>query len=215
VAGLGRANRIFTRFNAVDEIAHVVVAEIDAFGVLGKFLREKLPVACLDDASRDPDPTVGAVELDAVLLAVGVFDAAVPLAGRGALAGMDDTVGVGICHFVLAGRGETAGDHVNELLALDTDGTGTVHLQRPEYDIVVVCPPVGHRAAGIFPPVAEAEVRLLFDVFDFWRLAEPEIIVESFRDRRGFERALSQAGGEPDFDFLYFPDSPVADQIAG
>jgi len=108
VAGLGGANRIFTRFNAVDEIAHVVVAEIDAFGILGKFLREKLPVACLDDASRDPDPTVGAVELDAVLLAVGIFDAAVPFAGRSALAGMDDTVGVGVCHFVLAGRGEAA-----------------------------------------------------------------------------------------------------------
>jgi len=91
----------------------VVVAQINTLCVVGKFLREDLPVAGVDDASRDPDPAIGAVELDPVLLAIGIYNAAAPCTGRSAFTGVDDTIGVSISHFVLAGRGEAAGDHVD------------------------------------------------------------------------------------------------------
>ena len=129
---------VLRELDAVDKVAHVVVADINPLGILGQFLREDFPVVGLNDASRDPDPALRSDELDAVLLALGIFDAAVPFAGGGALAGMDDTVGIGVCHRVLARRRETPGNHIDQLLAFDADRPGAILIEGPQDDVIVV-----------------------------------------------------------------------------
>jgi len=215
VADFGGADGGLAGLDAVDEVGHVVVADVDTRGVFGEFLRQERAVAGGDDAARDPDPAVGAVELDAVLLAVAVLDAAVPFTGGGAVAGVDDAIIVGIGDGVFAGGGEASWDHVDELFAFDGDGAGVVLFEGPKDDVVVVGAPVGHRSAGVVPPVAEAEVGAFLDVRGLGGLAHPEVVVEAFGDFGGLEGALAQAGREPDFDFADLADAAVADEVAG
>ncbi len=74
--------------------------------------------------------------------------------------------------------------------------------------------PVGHRAARVLPPITETEVRAFFDVRDVGRLTLPEVVVETSRNWRRFERTLTQAGRQPDFDPFDLTDPAVANQIA-
>src|SRR5208337_806106 len=110
---------------------------------------------------------------------------------------------------------KTAGDHLHELLALDAYRAAFGRVDGPKCNVVVVRAPVGHRAAGVFPPVAEAEMRPLRNILDLGRLTHPEIEIESPRNGFGGKRSLTQAGGQPDFDLLELADPLIADEVAG
>ena len=150
-----------------------------------------------------------------MLLTVAVLDAAMPFAGGGAVAGVDDAVVVGIGDGVFAGGGETSGDHVDELSAFDGDGAGAVFFEGPKDNIVMMGAPVGHRSTGVVPPVAKAEVGAFLYVGGLRRLAHPEVVIEALWYFGCLEGALSQARREPDFDFADLADSTVADKVAG
>ena len=69
MAGLDRGDGIFAGAHAIEEILHVIVAHLKVDGVLGQRRLEDVIVARFQVAAVDPNPTVGAHELDAIALA--------------------------------------------------------------------------------------------------------------------------------------------------
>jgi len=214
VADLSRANGRLAGLDAVDEISHVVVTDIDTRGAFGEFLCKEGAVAGGYDSARDPEPAVLAEEFDTVLLAFAVLDAAVPFACCGAVAGVNDAIIIGIGDGVFAGGGETSGDHVDELFAFNGNGAGVVFFEGPKNDVIVVGTPVGHRSAGVIPPVAETEVGAFLDIRGRGGLAHPEVVVEALGYFGCLEGALSQARREPDLDLANLADAAIADEVA-
>ena len=69
---LGFADRWLTRLDAAEEIAHMVVADIQPLGSRWEWCDEQFWIARFEDASRNPDPAVGANEFHSVLLPLGI-----------------------------------------------------------------------------------------------------------------------------------------------
>src|ERR1035438_10381511 len=123
-----------------------------------------------------------------------------------------DAVLVEVRDLVPRQGGVAAADGLGQPLTLDLAGGRQAY--RPGGDVEVVRAPVGHRAARVFVPVAEIRVAALRHVVGFWRLPQPEVPVEAGGDRGRLERALAQAGGQPNLGPPQVPDPAVADQLA-
>src|SRR5262249_32621131 len=153
-----------------DEVAHVLVRcrrhARQTHGVSWQSLVEQCPLAGLNAAAAHPDPLVVlAFEQNAVVghplpaagrfadRPVGGWPTTVDKPGAGSIA---RTVGVGVGNF----KGWMAVEAIGAIRrrragARNTDGPTLVHSQRPLRDVVVMCTPVGHLAAGVFIPPAE------------------------------------------------------------
>ena len=213
VADLHVADRQRARAHAVEEIAHVVRALVEPHGVGRERGGEQVLVAGLEARAVDPDPAVGALEADAVALAVLVHDPAEDVVVGRRADFERDAVGVGVVHLVVAVGVVAAGDGFLEPAGLDA--VGREQADGPIGDVVVVRTPVGHRAAGILIPKAKRPVAALDDVVGARRLALPEIPVEPRRNRRLGKRPAAQSSRQPYGGFLEFSDAAVAHELAG
>ena len=63
---------VFARFDAIEKVAHVIVADFEMDRVVGQRRGEQFLFAGGDFVAVDPDPAVGADEFDAVALAVSL-----------------------------------------------------------------------------------------------------------------------------------------------
>src|SRR5439155_16832660 len=210
------ANRLFRQADPIEEISHVVVAGVDARGIRGQRFGDLRRVARFNFAARDKNPTAGPFESYAVRHLAGFRRAAHRAVGAvagGALAGVRDAVCIIVFDAIFGGRGEAAGDHLNERPALDRHRAAAFEAQPPERNVVVVRAPVSHGAAGIIPPIAKRAVTTLADVGNEPRLALPEIPVELGRHRRGTEWAFARTGGERSDDVPELAEAAVADEL--
>src|SRR6266851_6296760 len=211
------ANRLLPGTDAIEEISHVIVAGVEARGICGQRFGEQCRVARFNFAARDKNPAAGPLESYPVRHLPGFRRAAHRAVGAvagGALASVRDAIGITIFDAVFGGRGETAGDHLDERPALDCHRATAFEAQPPEGNVVVVRAPVSHGAAGIAPPIAKRAVTTLADVGNERRLALPEIPVELGRHRRGTEWAFARAGGERSDEVLELAEAAVADELA-
>src|SRR5215471_4884453 len=101
---------------------------------------------------------------------------------------MADSMGVGVFHFVFAGRREPSRDRLDEHLALNRLRAAPLQAHSPESDVVVVSPPIRHGAAGIFEPVTEPEMAALRLILASRGLTLPEVPVELGGYRGALER---------------------------
>src|ERR1051325_8560528 len=118
-------------------------------------------------------------------------------------------------NFVGAVSGVAARNHLHARLGFDTRGTTVIEAQAPKGDVVVMRAPIGHGAAGIFPPITESGVAALLHVRNRGRLALPEIPIEAGRNGRFAEGTIAQAFGQIDDDLFEFSDAAVLNQFAG
>ena len=189
------------------------VADFQALCAGGQGCADQGLITRVNLRAIDPDPAVGALELDAVALALFVHDGPVNTVVVRRAHGVDHAIGVGIMDYVVAEGVVAAGNRLRQHFALHADRTGLVN--GPARDVIVVRAPVGHGSAGVFVPPAEVGMAALFDVIDLGRLAEPEIPVQPRRHLRRGKRAGAQSSRQPDRDLLELPDAPVAHQFAG
>src|SRR3989442_2642128 len=211
------ANRLFPRADAIEEISHVMVADVEERGIHGQRFGEQCRVARFNFAARQNNPSAGPLESYAVRHLAGFRRAATRAVGTvagGALAGVLNAVGINVFDAIFGGRGEAAGDHLDERPALDRHRATAFEAQPPEGNVVVVRAPVSHGAAGIVPPVAKRAVTTLTDVGNEWRLALPEIPVELGRHRCGTEWTFARAGGGRRDDVLELAEAAVAGELA-
>src|SRR5213592_1098885 len=213
----GLANRLFPRADAIEEISHVIVAGVEARGNRGERFGEQCRVARFNFAARDKNPTAGPLESYAVRHLAGFRRAAHRAVGAvagSALAGVLNAVGITVFDVIFGGRGEAAGNHLDERPALDRHRAAAFEAQPPKGNVVVVRAPVSHGAAGIVPPIPKRAVTTLADVRNERRLALPEIPVELGRHRRGTEWAFARTGRERRDDVLELPEAAVAHELA-
>ena len=212
VPRLDIADRQLAGTHAVEEIPHVVIAEIEPGGILGQRGLEQRGIARLDLLPVDPDPAVGALEANAVALAGGIDGGAENTVVLRRLDVEGDAVLVGVLDGIIGKRGVAARDGLGQDLGLDL--VGRDQPDGPVGDVVVVGAPVGHGAAGILIPVAEERMAALRDILDRRRLALPEIPVQAGGHGRRAERPLAEAGRQPDIGRLELADAAVADELA-
>src|SRR5262245_35400698 len=141
------ANRRLATTNAIEEIPHVIVADIQTRRRRRQLLLEQVGIARLDLAASDKDPTVRAGELHAVLLALAIDDTARPIVCSFAPAAMNHAVGIAILDSIFARRRESVLDHFDRRLAGNLDWS--IVAERPAGNVVVMSAPVSHCSTGV------------------------------------------------------------------
>ena len=159
------ADRAFARAQTVEEIAHMVVGNLQPLRVAGERLIQQLLVTGRDHFAIHENPLAAfadkkdAIFAEIAFLASAAFDNSFRIRGiRKLRVGANDlgAVGVGVGHLemcmaivlvVCLGRRGALGFHGHRAVA--------VHSQTPLSDVVVVGAPVGHLAAGVLVPPTE------------------------------------------------------------
>src|SRR5262245_21209977 len=113
MADLRVANRRLAAADAVEEVAHVVGADVQFYLLRRERLREDLRTARLDLAAGDEDHALGPLEANAVRRVAGLRRIEHRAGGaveRRARTAVRDAVGVRVSHFILARGRVAAGD---------------------------------------------------------------------------------------------------------
>ena len=151
--------------DAIDEVAGVVCAAVDAAVMGAGFVVEERKGVGFYGTSVDPDGAFGALEGDSLADPAGVDEC-----DTGRVDGFEVEVGGGIPEGFFGPSG---------LAVFDGDGAGEFGAHAPLGDVGMVAAPVGDLAAGVVEDRAEVDVATAGGVGGGGGGAEPHIVVES------------------------------------
>src|SRR5437870_6533935 len=206
------ADRPFAAADAVEEVAHVIVRDVEPRGATGQRFQQDKVVAGANVAAVHEHP---ARDVRLALLfdrLPGEQDAVLAAAHADDLRAVGIAVGdLEVAWMVIA---------VGPLLRLvahrfDLDRPALVHAQAPLGNVVVMSAPVRHLAARVCLPPAELIVDALLDVILLGRLAQPEIIIQLGRRALHLERSALWVFTNPRLDEQLLAQAAVANDFAG
>src|SRR5262245_14202460 len=88
------ANGLLARANTVEEVLHVIVADVETLSAYRERCSEQVWIARFDFAASDKDPPSIAFKFHAVLLTIFIDHGAIPGIGFCALANQVHTIGI-------------------------------------------------------------------------------------------------------------------------
>src|SRR5262249_39739100 len=155
VPDFGLTDRRLASADAFEEIAHVIVADIQALGTRRQLLLEKFGLAGLDFLAVDEDPALAAFEPHALAF-VGLLDlsyrSAVEILGGDRPARERDAIGVGVFDLI-PGRGRVPPrDRLLQYFSLDGYRARAFGSVGPLGDVIMMRAPVSDRPAGVVVP---------------------------------------------------------------